>query len=437
MITRREFSKVLLATGTAALAPDSALPASESPVPAPQTAEQPSANQVCDLLIKGGTVIDPGQRLNAPMDVAVKRGKILEISRDIPESRALQVYSAKDRIVTPGLIDLHVHCFDGVGSGMDANHYCLGRGTTTVVDAGSTGFIMIGSFIKHIVKPANVRIYPLIEIGALGTMTIHSCPDYYRDMYHPNFVLPDSVAQVAKDHKGTIIGVKIHLDRQISDRPLELEVEVMKKAVQAAELAQLPLMAHIANTANPPPNLLKLMRKGDVFTHCFNGFPNGILDANGKILPGVREARDRGILFDIGADRIGISFDVMESALQQDFPPDTISSDLTRPAATHSTGDLPNILSTMMALGMDLDQVIERTTTKPAGVFDFGVQIGTLRPGAEADISIFELRDEDFEFNDNFDFSKITLGKAGKRTGHKKLLNKAAVCRGELYVNEL
>lgn len=437
MISRREFSKVLLATGTAALAPDSALPVSESPVPAPQTTEQQSTNQVCDLLIKGGTVLDPGQHLHGPMDVAVKGGKILEVSRDIPESRALQVYSAKGRIVTPGLIDLHVHCFDGVGSGMNADHYCLGRGTTTVVDAGSTGFIMIGSFIKHIVKPANVRIYPLIEIGALGTMTIHACPDYYRDMYHPNFVLPESVAKVAKDHRGTIIGVKIHLDRQISDHPLELEVEVMKKAVQAAELAQLPLMAHIANTANPPPNLLKLMRKGDVFTHCFNGFPNGILDANGKILPGVREARDRGILFDVGADRIGISFDVMESALQQDFPPDTIGSDLTRPAATHSTGDLPNILSTMMALGMDLEQVIERVTSKPSQVFDFGVPIGALRPGTEADISVFELRDEDFEFNDNFDFSKTTLGKAGKRTGHKKLINKAAVCRGELYVNEV
>lgn len=437
MISRREFSKVLLATGTAALAPDAALPASVAPLPAPQSAEPETANQVCDLLIKGGTVIDPGQRLSGPMDVAVTNGKIVEVSQDIPESRALQVYSAKGRIVTPGLIDIHVHCFDGVGSGMDANHYCLGRGTTTVVDAGSTGFIMIGDFIRNIVRPANIRIYPLIEIGALGTMTIHECPDYYRDMYHPNFVLPMSVAKVARDHRGTIPGVKIHLDRQISDNPLELEVEVMKKAIEAAEMAQLPLMAHIANTANPPATLLKLMRKGDVYTHCFNGFPNGILDANGKIPPGVREARDRGILFDVGADRIGISFDVMESALQQDFPPDTISSDLTYPAATHGTGDFTNILSCIIALGMTLEQVIERTTSKPAQVFDFGVSIGALKPGAEADISIFELRDQTFEFSDNFDFSKVTVGKAGPRTGHKKLINKAAVCRGKLYVNEI
>jgi dihydroorotase len=440
MLTRREFSKNLLAGGTALLASETLLSPAELQAASNQSPNQisdPRSDQSCDLLIKGGTVLDPGQHLHARMDVAVKGGKILEMSPEIPESRALVVYSAKDKIVTPGFIDLHVHCFDGVGSGMNADHYCLGRGVTTVVDAGSTGFIMVGAFIKHIVKTSTTRIHPLVDIGALGTMTIHECPNYYRDMYIPDFVLPQSVAKAAKDNRPDVVGIKIHLDREVSSHSLDFEPELLKKAVEAAEAAGLPLMVHAMNTANLSPDLMKLMRKGDVFTHSFHGFQNGILDTRGKILPGVREARERGILFDVGADRNAISFDVAEQALQQGFLPDTISSDLTIAAATHSTGDLPNVASKMMALGMNLEQVVERVTFNPARVFDFGVQLGTLLPGAEADIGIFEIRDDKFEFTDNFDFTNPIVGKAGKRVGHQRLLNKAAVCRGQLFVNEL
>jgi len=436
MLTRRQFSQSLLAGGTALLASETLVSPVRLQAGSNQSSDQSSV-QSCDLLIKGGTVMDPGQHLHARMDVAVKGGKILEISPDIPESRALVVYSAKDKIVTPGFIDLHVHCFDGVGSGMNADHYCLSRGVTTVVDAGSTGFIMVGAFIKHIVKTSTTRIHPLVDIGALGTMTIHECPNYYRDMYIPDFVLPQSVAKAARDNRPDVVGIKIHLDREVSSHALEFEPELLKKAVEAAEAAGLPLMVHAMNTANLSPDLMKLMRKGDVFTHCFHGFQNGILDGRGKILPGVREARERGILFDVGADRNAISFDIAEQALQQGFLPDTISSDLTVAAATHSTGDLPNVMSKMMALGMDLEQVIERVTVNAARAFDFGAQLGTLRPGAEADIGIFEIRDEKFEFNDNFDYTNPIVGKAGKRMGRQKLVNSAAVCRGQLFVNEI
>jgi dihydroorotase len=239
------------------------------------------------------------------------------------------------------------------------------------------------------------------------------------------------------DNRPDVVGIKIHLDREVSNHPLDFEPDLLKKALEAAEASGLPLMVHAMNPANLSTDLLKLMRKGDVFTHCFNGFQNGILDANGKILPGVREARARGILFDVGADRNAISFDVAEQALQQDFLPDTISSDLTIAAATHTTGDLPNVVSKMMALGMDLEQVIERVTFNPAQVFDFGVQLGTLKPGAEADLGVFEIRDEKFEFSDNFDFTNPVIGKAGKRVGRQKLVNKAVVCRGQLLVNEM
>jgi dihydroorotase len=433
MLTRRQFSKRLLAGGTALLSAE-ALPAS-APGPAQSSGKKTGGS--FDLLIKGGTVVDPGQKLHSRMDVAVKDGKIFQMAPDIQESLADVVYLAKDKIVTPGFIDLHVHCFDGVGSGMNADHYCLARGVTTVVDAGSTGFIMVGAFIKHIVRNSNTRIRALIDIGALGTMTIHECPNYFRDMYIEDFVQPQSVAKAAAEHRPDVVGIKIHLDREVSNHALDYEITLLKKAVEAAELAGLPLMAHAMNTANISSDLLKLMRKGDVFTHCFHGYANGILDANGKILPGVREARERGIHFDIGADRNAVSFDVAEQALQQDFAPDSISSDLTVAAATHSTGDLVNVTSKMMALGMTLEQVIERVTSKPAQTFDFGTQLGALRVGGEADISVFEVRDEKFEFTDNFDYANPKIGKAGVRTGRQKLVNKAAIRQGQLFVNEM
>lgn len=431
MITRREFSKVLLAAGTANLALESAFAAAESNVPA----EPQSTNQMCDLLIKGGTVIDPSQQLHAPMDVAVKDRKIFEVARDIPESRALQVYSAKDRVVTPGWIDLHTHCNDGVATGFNADHYCLGRGTTTCVDAGSTGFVTVGPFIRDVVRPSNTRIHPLVEIGVLGTLIFRQWPHYMRDLYNMHWVLPDKVANAVRDNRPDTVGVKIHLDREISTSPLEFEMALMKKAVEAAELCHQPMMVHALNCANPLPDLMKLMRKGDVLTHCYNGFPNGILDDNGKIRSGIREARERGILFDVAEGHVSISFAVAEKALQQDFLPDTISSDLTVWATSHTTGDLPNVASTMMAFGMSLDQVIAGLTAKPAQTFDFGIQIGTLKPGAEADISIFELREGNFEFIDNY--SADAGGQPVTKMGRQKLVNKAVVCRGQLWVNQL
>src|ERR1700680_3767266 len=153
MLTRREFSRYFLAGSTALLGADKFLPAGNPPVYSDQ-----SSSQDCNLLIKGGTVIDPGQHLHAALDVAVKDGKILEVSRDFPEDRARRVVSAKDRIVTPGLIDLHALVFEGVASGgVNADHYCMGRGVTTVVDT-SSGYPLIAGLRKYVINTSSTRI---------------------------------------------------------------------------------------------------------------------------------------------------------------------------------------------------------------------------------------------------------------------------------------
>jgi dihydroorotase len=160
-----------------------------------------------------------------------------------------------------------------------------------------------------------------------------------------------------------------------------------------------------------------------VFTHYLNGHPNGVLDANGKLLPAVLEARERGVIFDPAQGSSHFSFDVAEKCLAQNFLPDTISTDrLERPVY-----DLPTQVSKFVALGIDLDKAIEMVTVKPAQVYNYGLSLGTLRSGTEADIGIFEIRDGNFEFMDS---------NRQKRTGHKMLVNKAVVRRGRYFVNE-
>ncbi|MHB8217042.1 MAG: amidohydrolase/deacetylase family metallohydrolase [Candidatus Sulfotelmatobacter sp.] len=413
MLTRRAFSKYMLASGTAMLAAgDIGATASQTP-----GAEQRS-NPDCDLLIKGGTVIDPARHIHSQMDVAVKNGKILEISGAIPEIRATKVLSAKGQIVTPGLIDLHVHCFDGFG-GVNADHYCLSRGVTTVVDCGSAGYSMIEGFIRYIIRASSTRIMVLVDIGALGTVI--GTKD---TMMNLDWVNPSLAAKAANENKPDVVGVKVRLQKTIQGSQ---DLECLKRALAAAEAAHLPLMVHISDPYSPLPEILKLMRKGDVYTHLYNSHSHGILDASGKILPEVLEAKERGIIFDSAHGRSHFSFSTAEKALKQGFFPDTISTDLSEGNVNGPVYDLPTTLSKFMALGMDLDAVVERVTVKPAKVFDYGAQLGTLQPGSEADIGIFELREGTFEFVDS---DRET------RLGHERLVNRATVRRGELFINQ-
>src|SRR5438270_7912991 len=162
-MNRREFSKRFIMGGASLLAPSGIWPSNAAASP------QQNSSQSFDLLIEGGTVIDPAQSLHAPMDVAIKDGKIAEVSKNIAKERALKIVSAKDKIVTPGFIDIHAHCYDGVGIGVNADRYCLTRGVTTAVDAGSAGYATFPNFRKYVINLSTTRIVALVNIGAIGT----------------------------------------------------------------------------------------------------------------------------------------------------------------------------------------------------------------------------------------------------------------------------
>lgn len=426
MISRREFSRCVVAGGAALAASRGAwaeseargmASAAEASAAALGAQATQDAAQKYDLLIKGGTVVDPSQKLHAPLDVAVRNGKIAGIAANIAEDRAAQVVSAKGRIVTPGFIDIHLHCYDGVSECINADYYCLTRGVTTVVDAGSAGYPAIPNFHKYVINTSTTRIKALVNISPFGAVGPGGSVDVLKA------VDPELAARAVEEHKPAAVGIKVRLGAEIQGAN---DVEYLKRGLQAAEAAGVPLMAHIDGPYSPLEALLPLLRKGDVYSHFLHAHQHGTLDANGKLLPVVQEARQRGVYFDVAQGRSHLNFDVAEKCAQQGLLPDSLSTDLTRVTVNNRVFDLPTMVAKFMALGVELDKAVLMVTANPARVFDYGAQVGTLKPGSEADVAIFELREGNFEFEDSD-------GK--KRSGRQKLVNTAAVWRGQLMTN--
>jgi dihydroorotase len=350
-----------------------------------------------DLLIRQGKVVDPSQGLEAVQDVAVRQGKIARVEPEIPAAQARRVVDARGKIVTPGLIDLHTHVFPYVGPyGIEPDPYFVTRGVTTVVDAGTSGAFTFPAFRRFVIERAATRVRALLHVVSIG-MVAGSTPNLgeLEDLRYCDAKL---AAGVAKENRDLVVGFKIRFSQQYTG-PNDLEG--MKRARAAADEAGLPLMIHIGGSYTPLGQLLALMKQADVVTHSFNSHPHGLVGGDGKVVPEVLEARRRGVLFDVGHGAGSFSFQVMEKCLQQGFLPDTISSDLYSANINGPVYDLPTTLSKFLLLGLSLREVVERSTVNAARVFKFGAEIGTLKPGAEADVSVFDLKEGEFTFTDS------------------------------------
>ena len=412
MPTRREFSKSLLGSGLSALTARSGCWSTDL-----LSSSDSKTDFLYDLVVKGGTVIDPSIGLREQLDIGVKDGKIAELSPNISTGKPLRVVSAIGKLVTPGLIDLHVHVYEGVTeSGINADHYCIARGVTTAVDAGSAGYPSIAGLCKYIIGTSATRLYALLDIGALGTLV-----GVKNAMENLGWVNPELTAKAANANKPHVIGIKVRLSKDVAGTN---DLEGLRRACQAARLCALPLMLHIGDTHSPLPDILKLLTPGDIITHCYTPRPNGIVDENGNVLPDVIEARQSGILFDVGHGTFHFSFDLAAKCLHQGFLPDSISTDLAGRSANGPTFDLTTTISKFLLLGLPLEKAIELTTFKPAHAFNFGLELGTLKIGNPADITILELRTGTFDFVD-------ALGT--KREGNQQLFSVAAIRDGKIF----
>lgn len=377
-----------------------------------------------DLLIKGGRVVDPSQSLSAPRDVAISGAKIARVAPEIAASEARQVLDARKRIVTPGLIDIHVHVYDGVAPlGIPADPNCIAKGVTTAVDAGSAGAHTFPGLRKQVIERVATRVYALLNISVVGQSTL-SDDNPWGELLDLRYANAKLAIKTIEQNRDVILGVKIRLTRNIAG---DHDLAALRIAREAADAVKLPLMVHIGGGYSPLPTILAELKKGDVITHTFRGGTGGILDDRNRIIPEIRRVVERGVHLDVGHGAGSFSWQVAEAALKQEVFPGTISSDVHQFNVAGPVFDLATTLSKFMHLGMTLDQVIERATANPANTFGFPKGLGTLREGSEADVAIFGLEEGDFELADGFP------AKRERRVIHRRLAPVATVKAGRLY----
>jgi len=361
-----------------------------------------------DLLIKGGRVLDPSQGIDRVMDVAIAAGRIAVLQPEIPHADAADVIEARGRIVTAGLVDIHTHLDS---SDMPPAH-CLSTGVTSLVDGGSRGADNVGDLVR-IARSAPNRMRILLNLSRTGLV---GGGGELLDFTRADV---EAARRAIEAHADVIVGIKARLSANAAG---EHDLEAIRRAHEVTVPLGLPLMVHIGQTRSPLPAILDLLRPGDIVTHVYAPPPNSIFDERWRVLPQVRAARERGILFDVGNGRTAhITWETAERALEQGFLPDTISSDLTAPGRTDRVFDFPTVLSKFLMLGLSLDQVIARATVNAAKVMAPFKALATLRVGAPADVAVFTLERGAFEFVDNVN---------AKRMGPEKLVPFAVVSAG-------
>ena len=351
-----------------------------------------------DLVIKSGTVIDPSQGLSAIRDVALADGKVAAIEKGIPETLAQEVLDASGLIVTPGVLDLHVHVFWGASHyGIEPDPGNVAKGVTTALDVGSAGAHTFAAFRRYVLETADTRLYALLNISAMGMIS-----PKIGELEDLRWADVEDAVEVGRANRDYVLGIKARLGRaQAADNDLE----ALKRAIEAAEALDGFVMIHVGNTRTPLEELTAMLRPGDAVTHAFHGHAHGILDDAGRVLDGIKEAQQRGIVFDIGHGAGSFSFDTAEKALAQGFFPGNISSDLHIYNIEGPVFDQVTTLSKFMHLGMSLEDVIRLSTETTATTMGMSDTLGTLKVGAEGDVTVMRLDEGRFALTDSMGVS--------------------------------
>ena len=367
-----------------------------------------TATDQFDLVLKGGHVIDPKNALSQPMDVGIRDGKIVSAAKEMSPAGAKKVIDVSGFYVTPGLIDMHVHLGPRYYyGGIVADGHSFSSGITTMVDAGSPGAGTFGDFKEHIIDKYKTRILAFLNVVDWGMRG--ACEQDVSRMD------PQAAAGVAQAYPELIVGIKCaHYWTWQPWDATHAPWDNVERAVKAGELCHKPVMVDF--WPRPPERtyadlILKKLRPGDIHTHVFGQqFP--IITDDGKVNDIMYQARNRGVIFDVGHGGGSFWFRNAVRAVKQGFVPDSISTDLhTGNAANGLVTNLLNVMSKFLSMGLSLDDVIMRTTVAPAREIGHP-ELGTLDVGAVADIAVLQLCEGRFGF--------IDCGKA-RMTGDKKL----------------
>ncbi len=370
------------------------------------------------ILLKNGRVIDASQQLDTVCDVLITDGRIAYTGSDISPPKGCRRVDVSDCIVTPGLIDMHAHLYFTGGYqdswagelSIDPDAFSFRSGVTTMVDAGSAGWRNFDHFRTTVIDRVSTRVFAFVNItdDGMRSEAIEQEPSRFS---------PEACAETARRHHDAVVGFK-------SAHYAAADWISVDKVLQAGELADLPVMVDFGYFQKERPYWILVcekLRPGDISTHCFRG-PVPVIDEAGQVYPYLFAAKQRGVVFDFGHGGGSLLFRNAVPAVKQGFVPDTISTDIHVLSMNRHMIDMPSIMSKLLALGMTVPEVFDRTTSIPARVIGRS-DLGTLAPGAVADVAIWRLEEGSFGFSDS---------QGGYIPGDQRLFCEATLLKGDL-----
>lgn len=340
------------------------------------------------LTIKGGNLLSPANGLHGEKgDVLVKDGKIVEVGGTIEPQG--DVIDATGCYVTPGFIDIHTHCYPKVPLGIDPDELGIKRGTTTILDAGSSGADTYEDFRATYVDHAETKVFTLLNISKEGLIRGHELDD-------PSKVDVDACMACANAHRDNIVGLKARASASVvGDQGLT----PIATAAQTAHELGLPLTVHVGNYPPALGDVIDLLDRGDIVTHVFHGKPGGLVTPEGLIIDQALRGRTRGVRFDVGHGVESFSFNVFRRALAAGFDCDSISTDLHSQNYEGPVFDLATTMSKLIACGEKFEDAISKVTSVAARTFGLD-GLGQLAPSMTADINLITFDPSDEQAQD-------------------------------------
>ncbi len=357
-----------------------------------------------DVIVRGGRVVDPSQNLDTTADVGIRGQRIAAIGPDLVSIGVRgDVVDARGLLVTPGWVDLHTHVFwGGAPLGVEPDPFCLNRGVTTAVDAGTSGASTFPGFKRYVIDVAATRIVAMLNISMIGmTPDRGAFDEAIGELEDIRLAAVDRAVEIARDYADVITGIKVRLSVAQTGHDAERAREALRRARQAADAIGKPVMVHIGLSAISLDEILAHLVRGDIVTHVYHAHTEGVLDEAGHVRDSVRAAADRGVNFDVGHGRGAFNWQVARTALEQGLLPGTISSDIHVWNVAGPVFDLATTASKLLHLGLSLPDVVRRVTITPAECIGMAGSVGTLAPGAAADVSVFRLAEGEWTFRDS------------------------------------